>query len=95
MLKESEAWRMIGEAFEAKVAHPELPDNDAGTDLAESGLCLAVTRSAVAQDIANRMDDRVQEYGQHFEWGFFAWRKDPEGNANRAALAYLFAEASR
>jgi hypothetical protein len=98
-LTEKEAWQMIGEAFEAKAAHPDLPISDYSmTDLAGSGLCFATgtlrQRDLITHDMERAMDARTNaEVGMQ---GAFLSPASftPEGVEVRAMLAYLFAESA-
>lgn len=105
MLTESEAWRTIGEAFEAKAAHPEL-DVDSETDLADYGICSAVGELYGRKELSGlveymmygRIDSEID--CQHFENGEYSTallvpRPDEDGGAEvRAMFAYLMAEAT-
>jgi hypothetical protein len=96
-LTESQAWQKIGEAFEAKAAHPDL-EVDPEMDIADTGLCAATYRIRRFGDISaiveNQMDWKsnyeVQKQGRasvYLQPGPY----EPEGIIDRAALAYLFA----
>lgn len=105
MLTEPEAWRTIGEAFEAKAAHPEL-DVDSETDLADYGICSAVAdlrgRGELPVRVESSMYRRIESEitRQHFENGEYSTallvpRPDEDGGAEvRAMFAYLMAEAT-
>jgi hypothetical protein len=100
VLTESEAWRTIGEAYEARVAEPEL-ELDRDEDLADSGMCMATgilrRREAISRQLEQRMDAKshkaVRDSGGY---GFITpTPREPEGVELRATLAYLFAEATK
>ena len=91
-LTEAEAWRMIGEAFEAKAAHPELDDEVVmPADLAWDGMCSSIDSLDGFLD-KDRLYSKVDaELGRG--WGYLEPTPyDPGGAEARAMLAYLFAE---
>jgi hypothetical protein len=101
-LTESEAWRTIGEAFEARAAHPELDDliKYSETDLARSGLCIATGTLFQYGHITDGMEramDRKSFKAVNDSGGsihIIPAPGQPGGSELRATLAYLFAEAT-
>ena len=104
MLTESEAWRMIGEAFEARAAHQDLV---AGSqDLAYDGMCstvgLLAQRGAFSDertiwDMEAKLRQAVSDQsGKDIDSVRYTylqpWITEPGGSELRAMLAYLFAE---
>jgi hypothetical protein len=97
---EAQAWRTIGEAFEARVEHPDLV-LDPEIDLAGSGLCWGtrrlqewdqITRAREQQMDAKSYDAVRDSRGDSF---MDPSPKMPGGHELRATLAYLFAEAAK
>jgi len=104
MLTTAQAWRMIGEAFEAKAAHPEL-EVDPMQDIARSGLCSATSQlratGRISPDMELAMDWRteheVSEQASRIGWTPSYLIPAPHMTGTepaevRAMLAYLFAE---
>jgi hypothetical protein len=104
-MTESQAWRMIAEGFEEKAelghrgiqTYPEDPGN-----IFIGGLCWAAHRLEVKDviDVTTRvaMEDRIraeEATARIHRDGLFYWDMTPEGNRERATLAYLFSEATK
>lgn len=105
MLTEKEAWREIGDAFEARAQHPDLK-TDYRTDLAFDGLCGGISklfdRQAIDNNVHTAMGERVNHEvlsPENRAAGGYIFYLAPQphihgGPEFRAALAYLFAEAA-
>lgn len=97
-LTEAEAWRTIGEAFEARAAHPELSEDvSLESDLAADGMCGSLDKlDALDGEMHDRMDDKIMaevESPQNPGTLYFTpFTSQPGGAELRATLAYLFAE---
>jgi hypothetical protein len=102
LLTESEAWRTIGEAFEARAAHPELEDEvSLDDDLAFDGVCAAIdhldmklethTFDAMHEQIDSAVEDPANTGALYLQ----PFTSEPGGSELRATLAYLFAEAAQ
>lgn len=104
-MKESEAWRVIGEAFEARAEHPDL-EIDGDGDIANYGMCSAAAKLRYRDDISsygysemwNRIHEEVGSEENHRDGDSYVMlnpRPGEEGGPElRAMLAYLFAEVA-
>jgi hypothetical protein len=96
-VNESEAWRKIAEGFDRRAAGEE-PNGAVQT---KYGLCDALFHlvSDVDDELEIQMKQRISTYKYQYTAGYFAWpygySAKPWHHANRAALAYLFAEETR
>lgn len=88
-LTEAEAWRMIGEAFEARAAHPDL-EVDPETDIADYGLCAGVYR--VTGELGGHPMYKKIDAETGSSVMLQPYPDAPGGSELRATLAYLFAE---
>jgi hypothetical protein len=106
-ITEAEAWRTIGEAYEARVAHPDLKV-DSGSDLAFSGLCSGLATMREKERITRdqhsvmwvKVNAEVDSPENHVAAGYNSIMLHPRptqdgGSEFRATLAYLFAEAAK
>jgi hypothetical protein len=97
-MKEAQAWRIIGEAFEAKAAHPEL--TDLPNDLASDGLCHAINNVGADPYVRSTMKDKSWEAvddpaNQPAVFYIKPFSNQPGGAELRATLAYLLAEEAK